>query len=166
MTTVPSKIYIESTAPLGAWPQGAKMNERVHIKYLPGKLSVLLLSLVIAIAGCGGKTQMHVDCTPLSLDVAPQSATADHAAAAPGNKISYVASNSIRPGCIPTPGPLRTDLKWSVSDTVNTTIGNTPNVDYGVATCINATPAPVTVTAAGPGSMGTTITGTGTLACK
>jgi len=142
------------------------MKELVPIKYLPGKLSVLLLLLVIVIAGCGGKTQMHVDCTPLSLDVAPQSATADHAAAAPGNKITYVASDSVRPGCIPTPGPIRTDLKWSVSDTVNTKIGNTPNVDYGVATCINATPSPVTVTAAGPNGVGTTITGTGTLACK
>jgi len=141
------------------------MKELVPIKYLPGKLSVLLLLLVIVIAGCGGKTK-PVDCTPVSLDVAPQSATADHAAAAPGNKISYVASNSVRPGCIPTPGPIRTDLKWSVSDAVNTTIGNTPNVDYGVATCINATPSPVTVTAAGPNGVGTTITGTGTLACK
>jgi hypothetical protein len=143
------------------------MNELVPIKHLPGKICVLLPLLVIAVAGCGGKTQMQVNCgVALQLSVAPQSATADHAAASPGNKTSYVAADAPPPGCIPTPGPLRTDLKWSVSDTVNTTIGNTPKVDYGVATCINATPSPVTVTAAGPNSLGATITGTATLTCK
>jgi hypothetical protein len=125
----------------------------------------LPLLLAIVSAGCGGKTQ--VDCTvALGLDVAPQSATADHTLAPPGNKSSFVAADSVRPGCIPTPGPIRLDLKWSASDTVNTTIGNTPNVDYGVATCINATPAPVTVTATGTNRLGATITGTASLSCK
>ncbi|HET9839504.1 MAG TPA: hypothetical protein VFR84_14830 [Candidatus Angelobacter sp.] len=128
-------------------------------------LFFLPLPLVLASAGCGGKSKP--DCTiALALSVAPQSATADHAAAPPGNKVSFVGADSVVPGCIPTPGPLRLDLKWSVSDTVNTSIGNTPNVDYGVATCINATPAPVTVTATGTNRLGSTITGTATLACK
>ena len=126
-----------------------------------------VLPLVLAIAGCGGKSTQMVDCSvALGLDVAPQTATADHAAAPPGNKASFVGADSVRPGCIPTPGPIRLDLKWSVSDTTNTSIGNTPNVDYGVATCINATPAPVTVTATGTNRLGSTITGTATLACK
>jgi hypothetical protein len=141
------------------------MSARVPIKYLPHKMSILLPLLIIVTAGCGGKSQVNCG-VALQLGVIPQSATADHAAAAPGNKASFMAADVPPPGCPPTPGPLRTDLKWSVSDPVNTTIGNTPNVDYGVATCINATPAPVTVTAAGPNSVGTTITGTGTLACK
>ena len=129
-------------------------------------LFFLPLLLVLASTGCGGKSS-SVDCSvALSLDVAPQSATADHAAAPPGNKASFVGANSVVPGCIPTPGPIRLDLKWSVSDTVNTSIGNTPNLDYGVATCINATPAPVTVTATGTNKLGATITGTATLACK
>ena len=123
------------------------------------------LLLVIVSAGCGGKSQV-VDCTPLDLAVSPQTATADHAAAAPGNQISFIAFDGLRPGCPPTPGPIRTDLKWSVSDTVNTKIGNTLNVDYGVATCINATPSPVTVTATGTNRLGSTITGAATLACK
>lgn len=128
-------------------------------------LFLLPLLLVIVSAGCGGKSQ--VDCSvALGLSVAPMSATADHAAAAPGNKISFVASDTPPPGCLPTPGPLRMDLKWSVSDTVNTTIGNTPNVDYGVATCINTTSSPVTVTATGTNRLGNTITGTATLTCK
>lgn len=121
--------------------------------------------LTMAIVGCGGHSQPNCG-VAVSLFVAPASATADHTAAAPGNKVSYVGGDTPPPGCPPTPGPLRLDLKWSVSDPANTTIGNTPNVDYGIATCINATPSPVTVTATGANSQGTTITGTATLTCK
>ena len=104
---------------------------------------LLLLSLpglLVALSfGCGGHSAP--DCSvAMALGVAPNAATADHLAAAPGNKISYVGSDVLPNGCIPQPGPLRLDLKWSVSDTTNVSIGNTPNVDYGVATCINATP--------------------------
>jgi hypothetical protein len=140
------------------------MNERFAKNYRAGQPSLLFLLLAIFCIGCGGKSQ--VDCTPLDLGVSPQTATADHAAAPPGNQASFIAFNGLRPGCPPTPGPIRTDVKWSVSDTVNTKIGNTLNVDYGVATCINATPSPVTVTATGTNGLGATITGTATLACK
>ncbi|MGZ4900906.1 MAG: hypothetical protein ACXV8X_14710 [Candidatus Angelobacter sp.] len=126
---------------------------------------LLALLLIVLSAGCGGHSQP--DCSlAVALAVAPPTATADHLAAAPGNKISFVASDVSPAGCIPTPGPLRLDLKWSVSDPANVSIGNTQNVDYGVATCINATPAPVTVTATGTNKNGATITGTATLACK
>ena len=141
------------------------MNDSRAANHGASRTSFLLpLLLVIFCIGCGGKSR--VDCTPLDLSVAPQTATADHAAAAPGNQISFIAFDGLRPGCPPTPGPIRTDLKWSVSDTVNTKIGNTLNVDYGVATCINATPSPVTVTATGTNGLGATIRGTATLACK
>jgi hypothetical protein len=107
------------------------------------------------------------DCsTAVGLGVAPNTATADHAAAPPGNKVQFVAGDTLPDGCIPRPGPIRLDLHWSVSDTANVTIGNTPNVDYGVATCVNATPAPVTVTATGKNERQATITGTATLTCK
>jgi hypothetical protein len=129
-------------------------------------LPFLLLFLFIAgSAGCGGHSSP--DCSvALALAVAPPTATADHLAAAPGNKISFVASDQPPAGCPPQPSPLRLDLKWSVSDSTNVSIGNTPNVDYGVATCINATPTPVTVTASGPNGLGATITGTATITCK
>jgi hypothetical protein len=131
------------------------------------KLVLFPLLVVIVSAGCGGTSQRQPDCSvAVGLGVAPNNATADHAAAPPGNKVPFVASDTLPVGCIPTPGPIRFDLKWSVSDTVNTKIGNTPNVDYGVATCINATPAPVTVTATGANRLGNTITGTAILACK
>jgi hypothetical protein len=129
-------------------------------------LSLLTPLLVIAgSAGCGGHSQP--DCSvAMGLSVAPQTATADHLAAAPGNKISFVAADTPPPGCIPTPGPIRLDLQWSVSDMANVTIGNTQKVDYGVATCVRATPAPATVTATGMNKNGATITGTAMLACK
>jgi hypothetical protein len=131
-------------------------------------LFLLPLLLVFMNAGCGGNSSSsQIDCTvALGLDVIPQSGTADHTLAPPGNKVNFFGADSTRPGCPPVPGPIRLDLKWTVSDTVNTKIGNTANVDYGVATCINATPAPVTVTATGTNRLGTTITGTGTLTCK
>jgi len=129
----------------------------------------LLLSLTFLLSicntGCGGHAQP--DCTVvLALDVAPQTATADHLAAPPGNKISFVGANSVVPGCIPTPGPIRLDLHWSVSDSANVTIGNTANVDYSVATCVHATPSPATVTATGTNRLGATISGTAALTCN
>ena len=126
----------------------------------------LLVFVVLSSAGCGGGHTTPDCSTAVALGIGPNTATADHLAAPPGNKISFVASDELPVGCIPRPGPLRLDLKWSVSDTTNVTIGNTPNVDYGVATCVNATPAPVTVTATGPNERGATISGTATLACR
>src|SRR5262249_42361992 len=110
-----------------------------------------LALLIVSSAGCGGSPKP--DCgVAIALAVAPPTATADHAAAPPGNKIQFVALDAIPPGCRPTPGPAvpRQDLKWTVSEPANVTIGNTPNVDYGLATCNNATAGTVTVTASGP----------------
>jgi len=128
---------------------------------------LLLLLLVMFNAGCGGTSAQQPDCsTAVALGIVPSSGSADHAAASPGNKVSFFASDVLPQGCIPRPGPIRHDLHWTVSDTTNTTIGNTPNVDDGLATCANATPAPVTVTATGPNERGTTISGTATLTCR
>jgi hypothetical protein len=74
-----------------------------------------LLALLIALsAGCGGhSSSSSPDCSvAIALGIAPNTATADHLAAAPGNKISFVASDALPNGCIPIPGPLRLDLKW------------------------------------------------------
>jgi hypothetical protein len=129
-------------------------------------LSFLLPLLLIALsAGCGGTSPP--DCSvAVGLAVAPPTATADHLAAAPGNRITFVGANIPPNSCPPTPGPIRFDLKWSVSDAANVTIGNTQNVDYGTATCVNAAPAPVTVTASATNTHGATITGTSMLTCK
>ena len=139
------------------------MNRMNYASYF---LFLLTLILVVPNAGCGGTSPKPNCGVAVGLAVAPPTATADHLAASPGNKITFVGADVPPAGCPPTPGPLRLDLKWTVSDTVNVSIGNTQNVDYGTATCINAAPAPVTVTATGTNGLGATITGTGTLACR
>ncbi|HEY2360703.1 MAG TPA: hypothetical protein VGK36_06285 [Candidatus Angelobacter sp.] len=58
---------------------------------LPSLLSFLLVALS---AGCGHSSP---DCSFVALFVAPSVATADHLAAAPGNKISYVGGNATPP---------------------------------------------------------------------
>jgi hypothetical protein len=128
------------------------------------ELLLVIVVLIVFITGCGSS---KVDCTvAVALGVAPLTAGADHLASAPGNQVSYVAIDLVPDSCTPLPGPPRMDLKWSVSDPVNVTIGNTQGVDYGVATCKNATAGPVTVTAAGTNRLGAPITGTATLTCK
>jgi hypothetical protein len=127
---------------------------------------LLMSFLAVLNTGCGGSPQPPDCSTAIALGVLPDSGVADHTAAPPGNKVSFFGFDVLPTGCIPRPGPIRLDLHWTVSDTANVSIGNTVNVDNGVATCINATPAPVTVTATGPNERGATISGTATLACR
>jgi len=127
-------------------------------------LFVLLLTITLN-WGCGGVAPP--DCSVAAgLAVAPQSASADHLAAPPGNQISFVGSDTPPPSCPPTPGAPRQDLTWSVSDPGHVTIGNTKGVDYGVATCKIATSAVVTVTATGSNKLDMSITGNASLTCK
>jgi hypothetical protein len=130
--------------------------------------SFLLFSLFLAVAAftvsCGGSSAPNCSLAT-ALTIAPMVATGDHAAAPPGNQTQFLGFNQVVPGCPPPPS-FRTDLKWTVSDPVNVTIGNTPGPNNGVATCVNSTTGPVTVTANGPNIQGATITGTATLTCK
>jgi hypothetical protein len=131
----------------------------------PAILFFLLLFLIAFSVSCGSSSPPNC-ALAMALDVAPPTATADHLAASPGNQIQFVAADHTPAGCPPTPAPLRTDLKWTVSDPINVTIGNTQGVDYGLAKCINATAGAVTVTASGLNIQNATITGTATLTCK
>jgi hypothetical protein len=130
--------------------------------------SFLLFSLSLAFAAltvsCGGSAAPNC-ALATALNILPSVATGDHSAAPPANQTQFLGFDQLVPGCPPTPS-FRTDLKWTVSDPVNVTIGNTPGPSYGVATCVNATAGPVTVTASGPNIQGATITGTAALTCK
>jgi hypothetical protein len=132
-------------------------------------LSLALLgSLIISamLTGCGGSP----DCTVTALSITPPTATANHVAAPPGNKVLFIGTDNnttLPSGCsVADVVVIRTDLKWTASDPVNVTIGNTQGVDYGVATCNNATSGPVTITATGPNSKNATISGTASLTCN
>jgi hypothetical protein len=127
---------------------------------------VAALTIPATLTGCGGSP----DCTVTALSITPPSATASHVAAPPGNKVLFIGTDnkSTEPsGCaISQVVAIRTDLKWTASDAVNVTIGNTQGVDYGVATCNNATTQPVTITATGPNAKNATISGAASLTCN
>lgn len=117
-----------------------------------------------ALAGCGGSTKTV--CKLTAINVFPQTATADHAAAVPGNQQQFAAfAASAAPGCAITLSNLTT-ATWSVSDPVAVSIGNVQGPNYGNATCLAATVSPVTVTATVPAGDGTTVSNTASLSCK
>jgi hypothetical protein len=92
----------------------------------------------LLITGCGGSTQNS--CT-LTANVAPAAATADHTLPPPGNQVQFTAQSSAAGNCPLAPDTLGT---WSTSDTTNTSINQ-----QGVATCLNATGTPATISNSG-----------------
>ena len=107
-----------------------------QLKRAPWLLGVVL-SFVFLVS-CGGYGN---SCT-ITAAVAPQAATADHSASAPGNQAQFAVSSTVAGNC-----PLVADKvgTWSTSDPAKTTISNSaPN--QGLASCINATSSPATIT--------------------
>ena len=131
-------------------------------------IAALLVSLLIAslLLGCGNSRS---SCSQIAaLNVSPATATADHSAAPPGNTQQFLAFEVAPPGCVTTQSS-SVRVTWSVSDLTNVTIGSTPgSSNYGLATCVDATSGPVTVTANLPASLnaGTAVSGTATLTCN
>jgi hypothetical protein len=134
-------------------------------------LAIVLLFLSL-FAGCG-----ETDCSSLiAVNVSPQSATADHNAAPPGNAMQFAAFGTAPSGCIvpaigpknPIPQSSLNDVVWSVSDPTNVSISNAQDATYGTATCLAATAGPVTVTANLPANRnhGKALAGTATLSCN
>ena len=93
------------------------------------------------LASCGGYGN---GCT-ITAAVTPLNAMADHSASAPGNQAQFSIKSTVTGNC-----PLVADQagSWSTSDAVNTTISNQAPTQ-GLATCLNATPNPVTITESG-----------------
>lgn len=97
------------------------------------QLSALAL-LLSGVAGCGGSQN---SCT-ITATISPASATADHALAPPGNQVQFMTQSSAAGNCPLTPDVLGT---WATSDSTNTSINQ-----QGLATCLNATTTPATIT--------------------
>ncbi len=118
--------------------------------------------LMFPLAGCGSS------CFFGALSVSPPNATADHAAAPPGNQQRFLAfGTDLPPGCAAIASNLP-NVTWSVSDQSKVGISNAQDQTFGVATCLGTTTAPVTVTATLPPGLnnGRNATGTATLTCK
>ncbi|HWR15062.1 MAG TPA: Ig-like domain-containing protein [Terriglobales bacterium] len=98
---------------------------------------MLLVALAMAL-GCG--TQ---NCPPQVLAVEPATGSANHTSIAPGNQLQFTAKWTITgndQGCYYMQA--MPSVTWTTSDAVNTTISAT-----GLATCVNATSQPATITA-------------------
>jgi hypothetical protein len=104
----------------------------------------------IAALLCGCATSGSTNCTVTAvLGVQPSSATANHASVAPGNEQRFVATehSTAVPGC---PIPLVVPVvypAWTSSDPVDVTVSSAQDATNGLATCVNATLTPVTLTA-------------------
>lgn len=106
---------------------------------------------------CGGNSAQN--CQATALAITPLHGSADHTAMPPGNQVQFVGMEQFPPGCVvPQVIPV---LTWTTSDTTNTSI-STPG-SPGLATCINATPQPATITGSLPDG---SLKGTATLTCK
>jgi hypothetical protein len=106
----------------------------------------LLFAALLQVTACGDVKQ---NCQITGLTVTPATATADHNALAPGNRVQFFAAAQVPKGCVsPACVNCVPGLVWSVSDPVNVSIANNANDGTnGTATCLGATNGAVTITA-------------------
>jgi hypothetical protein len=117
---------------------------------------------VLATVGCGGNGSA---CGVTGLNVGPSTATADHAAAAPGNSQTFNAALqfSTNPGCPLPIDPVRANSNWTASDP-SVHLSSSPAFQV-TATCTAAVTNPVTITAIATSANGQMLTGQATLTC-
>jgi hypothetical protein len=129
---------------------------QVHLKL------VSLVTAVLIATACGQQ-----NCRLTGLTVGPPNATADHAAAAPGNQVKFFANAIVPKGCASAACVNCSGQIWTVSDAVNVSISNNA-IDNGTAVCKGATNGAATITATVPAGNGSThnITGTAALICR
>lgn len=92
---------------------------------------------------------------------------ADHTAAAPGNqqKFSATEAPTASPGCVVPLTIVLLTPAWTSSDPLDVTVSSAPDQTNGLATCVNSTAAPVTLTATGGSGIGS-YSKTVMLSCK
>lgn len=129
---------------------------------------LLGLSLALLLASCGNE-----QCTVASMTLDPQTASADHNAAPPGNAQQFFSDGTLVGKCtVPAPmTPIRRglqDVVWTVSDTVNVSVSNVKDSTFGTATCLGPTSGAATVTATLPADKnhGKGLVATGTIICN
>ena len=108
-------------------------------------LATLTIAAAASFTTCGSTTSSS-SC-PINAAVVPSSATADHTAAPPGDQVQFstVVTGTGKLGVCPL---VIAAGSWTTSDPVNTAISNQP-ATQGLATCLDATPSPATITYTG-----------------
>jgi hypothetical protein len=137
------------------------------MKPLCGAFGIAAVFTLLLITGCGAH-QTSNNCAALTaLNISPPNASLDHNAVGPGNLQQFLAFNGGSPsGCVSIASSLP-NVSWSVSDPTDASISNALP-QPGVATCINAASAPITVTATLDASQnqGMAVSGTASLTCR
>src|SRR3569832_2016583 len=91
-----------------------------------------LCPLLALCCACGSNT----DCSKYSIAVSPSSATANSAAAAPGNQTQFLVQYKNTPsGCSYSQVVPQAD--WTVSDTTDISISSAKDGTNGTATCLH-----------------------------
>ena len=127
------------------------------------RIKLLAIPLAcLSLFGCGTSTR---DCTPtpIIVSVSPATASANHAAASPGNQVQFTETSTggvLPEGCAVPPSAFV--QPWTSSDSTDIQFSNT---QPGLATCVNPTSGAATITAAVSKS-GATGKGTATLTCN
>ena len=103
-----------------------------------GSWLLALVFLCASMAACSG---ISSDRCVVTTAIAPVNATADHNATAPENEVQFSLSSTVKGNCSLTPDFVGV---WSTSDPVNTSLSNQAPTQ-GLATCLNATPTPATI---------------------
>jgi hypothetical protein len=129
----------------------------------------LLLPLAFAstaLTGCGVASPA---CTLTdTLIISPLAATANHAAAAPGNQIQFFSEIAPKPSAANCPVPqfvIAARPDWTNPDPLDITISSAADATNGTAVCSSATPGPVSLTAS-VGTQATPSTITVQLTCQ
>lgn len=121
----------------------------------------LFLFLSLIAIGCGSST-----CEITALNVSPTSVTLNHSSAPPANQQTFVAFANNN-GCLGPGGGTQgaANATWTSSDPTDVPIVQTPPNRTGVATCMNPTSSPVTITATAAIG-GKTVIGKATVTCQ
>jgi hypothetical protein len=136
-------------------------------------MGLLALLCTVVLAGCGVQGSSSGCTTTLVVDVQPYpeapSTPPDHTLAPPGNQEQFIAFEGFTApaGCAVPALLVYYPAVWTVSDpaSVQLSASTGGTVPAEIATCIAATPNPVTITASVT-NRGVTTTGTHTMTCN
>jgi len=133
-------------------------------------LGLIAAGVSVLLCGCvGPSAPSSTGCpTTFVMNVTPTAGSATHGAQAPGNQVTFTASDEIPGSPFPSKCVLSnviSEVMWTSSDTVNVQLTSDPDTSTVVATCVGATTVPVTITAS-QFVGGLNGAGTATLTCK